>query len=304
MNSSNDNLHIEHISFTATDNVVLYGLRYIAGEHSKKIAIYLHGAGSSSILRNPQLNIQLAAQLTRKGVDLLMFENRGASYIKKLHIANNAGNSSTRLGGMAYETIEECTLDIYGALEWAHSAGYRTFYLIGHSTGANKLCYFLSDNTKQSAIKKVYLLAGGDDITLQRKRFKDNGINCENILEAVNASHEDELVPAKSFPGEHPISYKSLRELVTPYSDYDIFPFVAYQETPADGRLFRQFKSIQVPTVVIYGSLDFGTVIAPSAAIELLTSLNTRATGYLIDGANHNFNGFEETLAEVIAKEL
>lgn len=297
-------LYIEHVSFTTRDGVILYGLRYSLNNYSHKIAIYIHGAGSTSIIKNPNLNNELANQLSLSGVDLLMFDNSGAGYISKLRTVDNDDKHEARFGGMAYETIKSSLADIDGAIKWANSSGYKAIYLIGHSTGANKLCAFLSAKTRPSNVAKVFLLAGGDDIALQRQRYEENNLDYQQILKTANQNNADELVPIKDFPGDHPISYKSLAELLTKYSDYDSFPFSDYLKNPKDKQLFRQFKAIDLPIIVIYGSSDFGTIIEPSKAIDLLTKINRHAKGYLIKDADHNFKNHEKTLAKIIATEL
>jgi pimeloyl-ACP methyl ester carboxylesterase len=296
---------LKQISFVAPDDVLLFGLLYTSIPRNSSVAIYIHGAGSSSILNHPQLNVALASSFAKKSVDTMFYDNRGAGYLKKLRYHSKSADGDTMsLGGMAYETLADSTQDILAALHWAADEGYQDVYLIGHSTGANKLCYFMANPIDSNAVRKVFLLAGGDDITLQRGRLKDNGISEGDLTRAGASGQAEDLVPASLFPGKHPISYKSLLELITPGSDYDMFPFGRFQPKSSDPSMFHHFKSVKVPVIAIYGSLDFGTVITPSAALKILTSLNDHATGYIIEGADHNFSGHEATLARIMTKEL
>ncbi len=292
---------IKHLSFPAQDGIVLQALVYTGTKPTKRLAIFVHGAGSSSILNNPELTNLLAQALEEQGVDFMSFNNRGAGYITKLRkAATSPAAGGTSYGGMAYERIADSVYDIEGALEWADHAGYTTFYLIGHSTGANKLCLYLSRTKIHRGIKRAFLIAGGDDITLQRARLADPAKVEALIDRALQAGKGDQLVPAAVFPGEHPISFASFKELITEHSDYDMFPFGRYEKNPGAAQYFQQFKSITTPLTVLYGERDFGTVIPPSSAATLLKSLNPHTDYYVIPQADHNFTGHEDDLAAQI----
>ena len=60
------------------------------------------------------------------------------------------------------QQAEECIEDIDGAISFLSKKGYKEFYLIGHSTGANKICVYNFYKTR-NRIKKYVLVAGGDD---------------------------------------------------------------------------------------------------------------------------------------------
>ena len=297
------NTNLKLLYILATDGIVLPALWYSKKNKRLSLSIYVHGSGSSSIINNPDYFNKLAKELASKEVDFLAFNNRGAGYYTKLR-HKSPTSQEVQFGGMAFDRINHSLYDIEGVLKWAKSIGYEDIYLIGHSTGANKLCYYLSTGKVPNTIKRVYLLAGGDDIGLQRGKLS----NPEKVADILNAAIKegkiDELVPPTLFPGQHPISYGSFYELITRGSDYDIFPFERIVKQDDDSDLFGYFKSIQIPITAIYGSDDQGTIIPVKDAVSILERLNRLSRGYIITGAGHNFVDHEDQLIDEIVTNL
>src|SRR3989338_10719081 len=151
----------QYIEFPTADGLTLPGLLY-STKNSDSAAIYLHGNGSSSIFYDEHKNRLLAEALSKKNIATLYFNNRGAHIIKKLNV--KTGNKETRkYFGMAYEKIKECVYDIDGAISFLKKQGFKTFYLIGSSTGANKICVYNLYKPKID-IKKYILVCGADDV--------------------------------------------------------------------------------------------------------------------------------------------
>lgn len=287
--------NLEHILITAQDNILLPGLYYHGQRSNKILAVYVHGAGSSSIIRTPKLNSALAAAFIANDVDFLAFNNRGSGYITKF----DKLNGKSVLGGMAYEKIEDFQYDLNGVKEWAKQHGYNRIILIGHSTGANKIVLTVS-NDSSGFIAGVALLAGGDDVSLQRRRY-DPLLLAEVERRLPLSAKTGKLVPARLFPGEHPITWASLGELLIPGTGYDIFPFGRTDsDLPSDH--FSYVRNIKVPTIFIYGSEDFGTIIPVKDALDLLKKALPASTTKMIEGGDHSFTKKEKLLATELAQ--
>lgn len=293
MITQENSFSVEHISLTTGDGLLLPGLHYSRskGASNKKLLVYVHGAGSSSILRWPKLTNTLAQQLIESNIDMLSFNNRGAGYITKFDTTN--GKSVTI--GMTYEHIADSKLDIEAALDWADKNSYTEVYLYGHSTGANKLVLWANAFKTNHMVVRLILSGGGDDVSLQLARYTPRLLK-QLKLYTQKVSNK-QLVPAELFPGDHPISVASLLELTTANSDYDIFPF----DRSGDKQAFQQFKSVKYPVSIIYGDKDFGTIIPIKEAIELLSGLNS-VDSHIIPGAGHNYINYESELAKTILK--
>lgn len=295
---------LSHFLITTNDQILLPSLHYNNSARdtpNKSLLIYVHGAGSSSIIRRPLLTNSLADSLSEIGTDLLTFNNRGAGYISKF----DTTTGGQYMGGMAYESIADCIYDIDAAISWALDSGYTKIHLAGHSTGANKLVIWASNHaeTLSPAIGSVILIAGGDDISLQRSRYASKRLDTLLNYYTQDSSLKSsiDLVPATIFAGEHPISWRSLYELVTLDSTYDVFPFAR----PDEPHAFEQFN--QLPTgldiAVVYGSDDFGTIIPTQAGLDILAKL-LPISPYLVQGADHNFTYKEQELVNTITKHL
>mgnify|MGYP001604750315 CR=1 FL=1 len=125
------------VQFESTDKLLLPGMLFEPDSKTKKVAINLHGNGSSSVFYNFERTDSFAKELNKQNISFFTFNNRGAHYIKKLKI-NNEEKEEIKIG-TAFELIKDCIKDIDGAIELLKSLGYEEFYLIGHSTGANKI---------------------------------------------------------------------------------------------------------------------------------------------------------------------
>lgn len=302
---------LQLVSFETTDKLSLPGLLYEPEKKTDKVAIYLHGNGSSSIFYGAKEMNVFGKELTKVGISFFPFNNRGAHWIKKLNRKTN-GKEERIPYGMTYELIKECVLDIDGAIKFLKKLGYKTFYLIGASTGANKIVVYHYYRRK-NPVSKYILLSGGDDTGLyyefefkkNRKKFFDVIKHCRN---KINQGKGRDLVP-KHILKEPLISYQSFYDTINPDGDYNIFPFNEYMNDLklAKKPLFREYKTIDKPTLVIYGELDehcYGNVLKCIDTLKKECPDPKLFTFKIIKGADHGFNGKEKELVKIVAKWL
>src|SRR5271167_1539659 len=114
----------EIVQIKTVDGLTLPGYLYKSVK-SKKVAIFLHGNGSSSVFYSDELKEKQANALNKIGVSYLLFNNRGAHLIKKLTV-----DGKRKRFGMAYEKIKDCVKDIDAAILFLKKLGYEEFYLI------------------------------------------------------------------------------------------------------------------------------------------------------------------------------
>lgn len=288
---------LRHILVQADDGVLLPALWYVAG--GTQVVIYVHGAGSSSIIRSPHMTDTFGRLCNQHGLDFIAFNNRGAGYMTKFDTVQG----QSYMGGMAYEVIRDFVYDLSGVIKWAAQSGYDSAVLVGHSTGANKIVYGLSSRRAYALpVAGAVLLSGGDDVALQRSRYAAD--TREQIIKLSKEKRQSSprcLVPPEYFPGDHPISWRSLDELLSENGDYDMFPFK--RASCVKGHVimpFRQLKSIQQPVLLAYGSEDFGTIIPVRQALGLVTGYVPSLDTYELMGADHNFTGFEKNIVQYV----
>lgn len=288
------------IEFTTEDGLTLPGLLYEA-INSKKVAVYLHGNGSSSIFYDENEHRDIPKQLSRKEIAFLKFNNRGAHIIKKLNVKIGEEVKRKRFG-CAFEKIQDCVLDIDAAVKFLQKSGYSEFYLIGASTGANKVCVY--DHYKSNNIfKKYILLAGGDDTGIyystlgKEKFFKLLKTSTEKIRKGGGEDLIKELLPDEIF------SYLAFYDIANPDGDYNCFPFseILTKTKLSTKPIFRYFKGIKKPSLIIYGENDEYAWGDINKIINILKSYQPNFEYKTIKNTDHGFTGKENELAKIIA---
>lgn len=291
------------VQIKTEDGLILPGLLYEA-PRSKKVAIHLHGNGSSSVFYNDGERDEQAKALSKKGISFLLFNNRGAHLIKKLDVIKKNKKERKRFG-MAYEKIKDCIKDIDGAINYLEKLGYKEFYLIGESTGANKICVYHYYKPKNK-ISKYILLSGGDDTGIyydifgKKKFFELLKESKEKIKKKKGEEIIKELLPDDIF------SYTGFYDIANPDGDYNCFPFLEVIKSIRLSKkpLFRYFKFVNKPTLVIYGEKDEYTYGNVSRIIEILREQKPEFEYKIIKGADHGFSEHQRELSKIMSNWL
>lgn len=287
----------ELVKFEATDGVELSGLLYEPQRRTRRAAVFLHGTGGASIFESNRTNL-LAHEMTSRGIAWLPFNNRGAYLVRFLR-----GTRPAKRGGMAHELIRECVRDIDGAARFLRSRGYRELYLIGHSTGANKIAVY--DLLKRrNPYRKYVLLAGGDDTGFF---YRDLGPSrFRRALDRGRTNRKsDELVPRSITPMM--MSWRSFYDMANPDGDYNVFPFLEVMRNVRLGRKprFRHIRAIRKPSLYVYGDRDEYCYDDVPACVRILSeNVGAYAEIVVLEDANHGFSGRERELGRVLAEWL
>lgn len=298
------NYNPELTIFTSTDGLRLPGLLYKPDAPNDSVALYLHGNGSSSIFYSARTMNAIAEKLNKQGIAFFPFNNRGAHFIKSLKKGEGMAEERVQMG-MTYELIRECIFDIDGAIRFLADKGYKKVYLVGMSTGANKICVY-DKYAGDERIEKYILLSGGDDTGLYYTM-----LGKERFFEALNESRKKveegkgiELAPSSYI--EFPLSYQSLYDTINPEGDYNIFPFLDVMNGLhlSEKEPFSEYSALKKPTLVLYGSEDeycYNNVIGCMSILRQRTEGKTHFTYALIQGTDHGFSDAEQKLANSIA---
>ncbi|MFA5962077.1 MAG: DUF1749 domain-containing protein [Parcubacteria group bacterium] len=291
----------KYIELNTKDGLTLPGLLYV-GKKSKKVAIMLHGNGSSSVFYDEVQNRILADALEKRGISSLFFNNRGAHIVKKLNV-RRCGKIERIRYGTAYEKIKECVEDIDGAISFLKKLGFEEFFLIGESTGANKICVYNFYKPKNQ-IAKYVLLSGGDDTGIfcemlgERKFFA----MLSKAKEKIKVGKGTEIMP-ELLGYDLIYSYASFYDTANPDGDYNTFPYyeVMNKINLSTKERFRHFKSIKKSTLVVYGEIDEFSGVDVRKSVDILKGYKSDFSYEIVKGADHSFRNHEAKMAKIVA---
>ena len=133
-------IHTQLCTFKTDDNERLHGLLFTPPNQQSDLAlVFVHGVAMNFYL--PPFSV-FGQELAERGYHCFVINTRGHDWIAR------AGNL-TKFGGSAYENLEDCLLDLDGALDYLKQQGYRRFVFVGHSLGAIKSIIY--QGTRQSS---------------------------------------------------------------------------------------------------------------------------------------------------------
>jgi pimeloyl-ACP methyl ester carboxylesterase len=302
-------MNIKFVDITSTDKLILPALLYSPDSIIKKVAIFLHGNGDSGVFYNSEMCNALGAELVKKDIAFLALNNRGARYKKKLTVADSGppGEEERVTGGVHYELIEDCVKDIDGSIDALENLGYSEFYLLGFSTGANKICVYDESSSKNRVSKYVH--AGpGDDSGLFYNEIGEKKFNLA-LRYAKKYLRTNPLKVLPKYTGMNPFTAQSAYDILHPDAPYNTFPY--YEATTKRlGRkeLFKEYKNITKPMLVLFGENDEFTYTGGGTkkTIELLKSVTNKkalpkSEFKIIANTDHGFHGKELEMARHVA---
>lgn len=302
-------MRLDFVSLLATDKVQLPGLLYTPKQKTSQVAIWLHGMGDSGIFYNPEIINALGQALTEHGIALLALNNRGAHNSKNLKIIDDRLPEEDRCyqGGTYYELITDCIHDIDGAVAFLRQQQFSTFYLLGHSTGANKICAY-HVQTKRNPFSKYILAGPGDDSGLFFSELGEQKF-WQALRYAAKHTATEPLRIMPKYTGMYPFSAQSAWDILNPDGAYNTFPFYeATHQRLGKKRLFDEYQQIDLPSLVIFGEEDeYTTTIGGAAkALELMMAHTSNAMLKTIDftlvpDANHSFDDAEVVFAKSVS---
>lgn len=298
-------MQLELVQLLSTDKLKLPGLLYVPDKQTKKVAIWLHGMGDTSVFYSSKRTNALGQALTDEGIAFLAFNNRGAHEKKTLSIANSEERFQ---GGSNYEIISDCIKDIDGAVAFLNSKKYTEFYLIGHSSGANKICVY-NQHAAHNPFSKFVLAGPGDDNGLFYQELGDTKFTA-TLAEAKDLKKSGKGLEVMSeASGMAPFSAQSTYDIMNPNGDYNCFPYYeATSKRLGSKTLFEAYRKIRIPTLTVYGENDeyVHTAGSVSEALILLED-NTHESivddcGFMtIEGTDHGFHDAEDNFAQSVA---
>lgn len=288
-------MHVELVRTTTSDGLRLDGALVLAESPASQsaasdslpsAAILLHGvAGNFYGLGTFE---KLIPVLRALGLAVLSVNTRGHDSV----FGAMAGNVRRRFGA-AYETVDDCRLDVAAWIQFLASRGHERVVLIGHSLGAIKAVYAQAHDR----FAQVAAVVATSPPRLSYSAFvnsPESSVFWESMSTAermVAEGRGDELFTAK-FPFPLLITAAGYIDKYGPAERYNILRFAA---------------DLPCPALFTYGSKELeGGGIAFAGLPEALLSLPNQAARQVatIDGADHFYAGCGDRLAGEIARWL
>lgn len=276
------------------DKLSHQGIYYAPTKKGKRALLLMHGL-SAAFYTGMSLYEAFANAVEKEGWGFALFNNRGHDLIagvRKMDGTPPYGYSYYQAGA-GQEVFEESILDIEAGIDFLVGQGFSEIVLVGHSTGANKACYFAATQKNPHVIGVVLSGPVSDrlhGITDYAKFRKD----LAHMHELINSGKGDELLLGYFF---FPITPKRFISLFEPRSNEDVFDYG--EKEPK----LKYFSQITLPLLVHLAGKDEGAD-RPMEEIQKAFDSHAKSPKYksvIIPNALHRFNGNEkEAVAAIV----
>lgn len=268
---------------TTEDKVDLEGIYVPPLRKSDTAFIYIHGFGSN--FYSGQVFMREISSRTKKdGVGYFKFNTRGHDIV--------AGFEDP-YQGRAFEKFEECVFDIRAMCRFAMKLGYKKIILAGHSTGANKIVYYLYKTKDYNVIGSV-LLGPINDVSVGGKLFGNKGLKSAlDLARKRKLKNPTALMPARFGL----ITAQRFYSLFTSGEAEDAFPY--YNKKAK----WKELETIKAHVLIVFGARDG---FLRQSANEVISNFKAHSSsaasfkGALIKDAPHGFQEKERELAHII----
>ncbi len=286
-------MEAKNIKIITPKKIVLRG--FIFGpRRNQVIYILLHGLSGNLFSR-----LEIVEKMVGEGATVMVFNNRGyglISQFRKINPRRPEAYDSVVIG-KAHEVFTDCLDDIDGAINLALESGYKKIILIGHSTGCNKIAYYLSKKNPAS-VKAAVLLAPMSDYA-DFKKFTNPKIiksATKKAQQLVAAGKSHELLSADIWP--YYTDAQRFLSLFTPDSLEEIFSYAVPEKKPLI------LKKIKKPVLVVLAGDD---QFKDRPMIEIYDWFKKALSGQkaelaMIKKALHGFGGQETKVKNLIFK--
>lgn len=290
-------MQIEKVYFSSVDNLNLIGLLHTPKKKTKTVVISIHGITSNCLKRRDDI---LAKKCTDLGIAYFCFNNRGHEVICTY---DKITDNDMHFYGSGAESVYDAYYDIKGAIIEMKEREYTNIILLGHSMGCTKIVYtyneFLQSNETNilESIKGIILLSMVDIPTALKEFLGKDYKKIISYFQLLKKRGKgDRLVVLDG--GTPPVRPNTILEYVEDNKKIDFAKF-------GDNRTsFKELNNIKVPLFMRWGNVNEFIFQSPD---EIVNKLNEKIKNEnkdisYIKGANHNYTGKEEELAEEMEK--
>lgn len=283
----------EMVRFNAADRVELQGLYFTAEPLRRKKCTIVHMHGLAGNFYENRFVDVMARVYTENGYDFLTFNNRGHDYMTDI-VKHNDNADEYLSGGAAYETFSDCIFDIEGAIKYAEGKGANQIILQGHSSGCNKIVYYLSQKKADDRISSIVLISPCDDMGLHLDAVGEEQYqsNLQLAKTMMQNSCGEQLMPEGTL-FSYPICARAYYGSFQKNALQDVFP---YRD---NNNKFCALNNMKIPVLILFGTEDL--LLQPFEEIaETVFAPHKNFSAYSIQDASHSYTGKEKELVQCI----
>ncbi len=283
-------MRIEIIKFKTPKKLELHGL-YLGKKNPETLYIFIHGLASSVFKK-----VDLYKPLVNRSSSVLVFNNRGSEIISRFSKIINKEKHQSKTIGSAHEKFVDCLDDINGAVVLAKKYKPKKIILLGHSTGCQKIVYYLSKANYDRKIKGAVLMSPISDLAgvknfCSEKEYK-KALNYSKSL--VKNKLADQLLPKNIWP-----QYMDAQRFLSLYKEDSKEEIFTYSQKDTKSKTLRK---IEIPLYILIGE-DDKFLDRKALELELWFSHELKGKSYkieIISQAGHSFKNFEKLVAKKI----
>ncbi len=232
---------------TTSDGLRHQGIYAAPKEKKKRAVLWIHGL-SAAFYNDYELYEIIADELNRHGWGFAIFNNRGHDLIAAIRKYDGTppNGYSYYQAGAGSEVFEECVYDINAGVDFLVQQGFSEIILVGHSTGANKVCYFAATQKNPHVIGVVLSGPMSDRLGHPEPESVRN-THIQELKKKITEGKGDELQFGYHF---FPITPKRYISIFEPGSNEDTFDYGDAQPK------LTSLSNIQLPLLVLLGGAD------------------------------------------------
>lgn len=276
------------------DKLIHQGIFFAPKEKSRRAILWVHGL-TSAFYHNQPLIHAITSECDKNNFGFAAFNNRGHDIITGLKKEDKRKPKGyTRInGGAGVENFKDSIFDIQAGIDFLVKQGFKEIIVIGHSTGANKVCYFAGSKKNLPNVSGVILASPVSDRLDPAVNKIKLAQDLIQMQELVNQEKGDELLTGVHF---FPTTPKRFLSSFSPNSLEDQFDY-------GDPRpRMKYFSKIKKPLLVLVGSKDEYLDRPVKKFMEVFDTYqhSTNYESAIIPHATHGYTDQENQVAQII----
>lgn len=282
----------ELVEIVTKDKLVHQGIFFSPAKPGKKAVLWVHGL-TGRFYSEPRFLAVVAQACDEADLGFAVFNNRGHDYVTSTHRldANDPKGYTYQTIGASVESFTDSIHDIDAGIQFLINQGFTEVVLVGHSTGANKVCYYAAavDDPRVAGI----VLSGPMSDRYSASDEETRQKNLRLVEQKIREGKGDEIMTGLDFL---PLTPNRWMSLMGEGSAEDVFNY-----RDEDGAL-ATYGKIRKPMLVVFGGND-EHADRPISEIKQAFDAHAKTSNYrglVIPDTDHGFSRKEKEFVSTI----